>query len=101
MLGYFGEGQDFDAVDPAGFVGGGVPPVGAGIDRYLDGAAGSSGVLEQVDDGASAVAADVVGGLGGDFDLHDGGLWGGWGWGLTGVIVYCFGLGSQGFRGIV
>lgn len=101
VLGYFGEGQDFDAVDLAGFVGGGVAAAGAGIDRYLDGAAGSSGVLEQVDDGAAAVAADVVGGLLGDFDLHDGGLIGRLGLGVDGVIVYCFGLGSQGFRGIV
>lgn len=75
MLGHFGKGEDFDAVDLAGFVGGGVPPVGAGIDRYLDGATGSSGVLQQVDDGAAALAADVVGGLLGDFDLHGLCLW--------------------------
>lgn len=93
MLGYFGEGQDFDAVDVAGFVRGGVAAVGAGIDRYLDGAAGSSGVLEQVDDGASAVAADVVGGLGGDFDLHDGGLIGRFGLGVDGRYCILFWLG--------
>ena len=31
VLRHFGQGQDFDAVQPAGFVGRGVPPVHSGI----------------------------------------------------------------------
>ena len=48
VTGEFGERQDLDAVQHMRIVVGSVPPVHPGIDRYLNGAPRSSGVLQQV-----------------------------------------------------
>ena len=56
----FGKRQHLDTVQHVGVVGGNVPPVHSGIDRYLDGAAGSRRVLQQVDRRASSLVEDVI-----------------------------------------
>ena len=45
----FGESQHFYTVQLARLVGGNVPPMHPGIDRYLNSAPGSRGMLQQID----------------------------------------------------
>ena len=70
MFGYPRRQQQLNiALDGAGVGVQAAPPAHIGIDRYLNGLAGSTFPADQVNDGAATLAADELGGLGGDGDF--------------------------------
>ncbi len=70
----FGQGQHLDAVQTAGFVGGNIPPVHSGIDRYLNGTTGSRGMLQQVNRRPPPLIEDVFRRPLAKHDFHNVGL---------------------------
>ena len=56
----FGQGQHLHAIEPMRLVFGSVPPVHPGIDRYLNGTAGSRRVLQEINRDPASLALYVL-----------------------------------------